>query len=104
MDTTDYDRHDIRLRDVVQHGDPKCPDDMASALVVTYDATYKPNSTFTEARSVSARLPFECILLLDDGVIDIDELSATERAWLRAESDGSIDFEGTENGPDGVAA
>ena len=101
---TDYDRHDIRLRDVVQHGEPKCPDDMGAALVASYSATYKPNSTFTEVRDVSVRLPFEMIILFDDGVIDIDELSATERAWLRAESDGRIDFKGTNNGPDGVAA
>lgn len=95
----EYDRHDIRLRDVVQNGESKCPDDMDTALVATYDATYKPSSTFTEARSVSVRLPFECIVLFDDGVIEINDLTETERAWLRAESDGSIDFEGTKCGP-----
>jgi len=99
--TDDYDRHDIILRDVTDADDPRCPDTLNGCLVVSYLTIHRPNSTFTEVREVSTRLPRELLALFDGGVLPVDGLDADERAWLRAESDrhsNTIDFEGTEAG------
>lgn len=98
-----YDDHSLRLRDVADADDPRCPDDMDGCLVVSYDVTHKPNSTFTEVRTVSTRLPTECLVLFEGGVVDVADLTATERAWLQAasaEHSNEIDFAGTERGPE----
>jgi hypothetical protein len=101
MGATAYTDHDIELRDVADADDPRCPDGMAGCLVVTYRAVHEPNSTYTEVRSVSSRLPRECLVLFEGGTIDVDALGADERAWLEAasaEHSNCIDFEGTELG------
>lgn len=97
----DYDRHDIILRDVADATDPRCPDTLDGCIVVSYRTTHRPNSTFTESRAVSTRLPREMLALFDGGVLPVDELDSDERAWLRVESDrhsNAIDFNGTEAG------
>jgi hypothetical protein len=103
MAESDYTRHGIRLRDIARPDDDRCPDGMdRDCLVVSYDATHKPDDSYTEARAVSTRLPVECLVLFDDGWIDVAELSADERAWLEsasAEHSNRIDFEGTKTGP-----
>lgn len=98
-----YDDHSIRLRDVADADDPKCPDDMDGCVVASYDVTHRPNSTYTEVRTVSTRLPMECLVLFKNGRIEVADLSATERAWLQAasrEHSNEIDFAGTEAGPE----
>jgi len=90
MATSDYRTHDIRLRDI-RNGE----------LVVSYNAINDANSSYTEARHVSARLPFECVALFNDGRIDVGDLTDEERQWLHAESaarSNAIDFQGTEAG------
>jgi len=96
---TDLRRHDIELRDVVSSDHPQCPDTLDGCLVVSYHAVNDMNATYTEARTVSARLPVECLCLFDDGTLDPAALSADERDWLRYESgrhSNEIDFEATE--------
>lgn len=82
----EYDAHDIRLRDVRD-----------GMLVVGYLAMAQHRSA-KMIRSVSARLPVECLALFDGtGVLDVDALTAEERAWIRSESahwGNEIDFEG----------
>lgn len=81
--TTEHstDDHTLTLRDV-------CGDELA----VCYDARGS-NPTAQMVRSVSARLPFECVVVFDGKpCVDPDALSDEERAWIRAES--GIDFEG----------
>jgi hypothetical protein len=100
-DASGYDRHDIELRDVADADDARCPDDMDGCLVVSYNAIRRANATYTEGRHVSARLPTECLVLFEGGVIDVAALDATERAWLQAasrERSNEIDFSGTEAG------
>jgi hypothetical protein len=98
---TEYHRHDIELRDIATPDDARCPDDMTrGCLVVSYNVARDPNSTYTEGRHVSARLPVECLVLFEDGTLSVGELSADEREWVTAASDGRIDFAGTENGPE----
>lgn len=94
---SDYRRHDIELRDVADADDPRCPDDMAGCLVVTYNAIRDTNATYTEGRHVSARLPTEYLFLFDGGTIDVSDLSDTERSMLRRSSaawSNEIDFGG----------
>jgi hypothetical protein len=96
-----YDDHSIRLRDVADSDDGRCPDEMDGCLVVSYDVTHRPNGTYTEIRTVSTRLPMECLVLFTDGRIDVSDLSVTERAWLQAasrEHSNEIDFEGSKTG------
>lgn len=98
-----YDRHDIELRAIADADDPRCPDGLDGCLVVSYNASHRPNTTYSEGRYVSTRLPRDCLVLFDDGTIDVAELSDTARAWLRAESaawSNEIDFQGTDNGPE----
>lgn len=102
---TNYDRHDLELRDVADSDDPRCPDTLDGCLVVSYVTKHTANATYTEIRDVSTRLPVECLVVFDDGAVDVTDLSREERAWLAAESDAhsnQIDFEGTKSG-DGVA-
>jgi hypothetical protein len=95
-----YDRHDIELRDVAPPTDDRCPDDMdRGCLVVSYNAVHRPNASYTEGRHVSARLPVECLALFEDGTIDVADLDASEREWVRdasARYGNTIDFDGTE--------
>jgi hypothetical protein len=97
-----YDRHDIELRDIADADDPRCPDEMHGCLVVSYNTSHTLNATYSEGRHVSTRLPLACLAVFDDGVVDVTDLSAFQRAWLRAESaaySNEIDFSGTDNGP-----
>jgi hypothetical protein len=104
---SDYRRHDIELRDVASPTDDRCPDDMdRGCLVVSYNAIRDANATYTEGRHVSARLPVECLVLFEDGTVEVGDLSADERAWVQrasAEYSNEIDFAGTDRG-DEVAA
>jgi hypothetical protein len=68
-------RNDIQLRDV-RDGE----------LVVSH-VTVGDGATFTEVYDTSTRLPLACLVLFDgDGVVPVDELDATERAWVEAET------------------
>lgn len=100
---SEYKTHQIYLRDVAPPTDGRCPNDMdLGALVVTYEAVLENNCSYTEGRYVSARLPVECLVLFEDGVIDPTALSADERDWLQAasrEHGNEIDFAGTKTGP-----
>lgn len=100
-------RHDIELRDIAPPTDDRCPDDLTrGCLVVTYNAVHEPNATYTEGRHVSTRLPVECLVLFEDGTIEVSDLSADERDWLQTESarySNTIDFAATETS-DGVRA
>lgn len=85
MHSTSMMRHDIELCDVRD-----------GQLVVTYAAEAE-NPTARMRRYVSARLPFECLTLFDGGTVDVADLTAEERAWVRSESayyGNEIDFDG----------
>jgi hypothetical protein len=87
---SEYRRHDIELRDVRD-----------GHLLVSYNVINDANATYTESRHISTKLPVECLVLFEDGTIDVSDLTADERAWLQAESDllsNKIDFAGTETG------
>lgn len=100
MEASDtYEDHRIILRDISDGETPH--------LVAEYVAINQTNRSYTEGRHVSTRLPVECLVLFDGGSVDVADLSAEERAWLRAESgarSNEIDFEGTETGPAVVCA
>lgn len=79
--------HDIRLRDIRNN-----------ELVVSY-RQIKEGRSYTAGRHVSTRLPVECIVLFDDGTVDVCDLTDEERQWLTAESSARsnpIDFEGVD--------
>jgi len=102
MTDATYRDHSIRLRDVADADDPRCPDEMNGCLVVSYGAINDKNATFTEGRSVSSRLPTEFLALFDKGKLNVSQLTAAEREWVRSESaahSNEIDFCGTETGP-----
>jgi len=86
----EYRRHDIELRDVRE-----------DHILVSYNAILDCNATYTEGRHVHSKLPRECLVLFEDGTLDVSELSDDEREWLQFESEqmsNEIDFAGTENG------
>jgi len=87
---SEYRRHDIELRDVRE-----------DHILVSYNAILDCNATYTEGRHVSSKLPRECLVLFEDGTLDVSELSEDEREWLQFESEqmsNEIDFAGTETG------
>lgn len=84
--TTDLDRHDIELRDIRD-----------GQLVVSYNAVDRANDSYTAGRHVSTRLPLWCLVVFDDGTVDVADLDDSEREWLAAESaarSNPIDFDG----------
>jgi len=103
MPDSEYTRHEIRLRDVATANDGRCPDGLDECLVVSYNADFQRNKSYTEARSVSSRLPIEFMDLFGDGdTVAVSDLSADERERIEfasAEHSNRIDFEGTETGP-----
>jgi hypothetical protein len=98
--TEEYDRHDIELRDVAAAGERYNPSDDRPCLVVSYNCIDRANATYTAGRHVSARLPVSCLVLFEDGTVDVSELAPTEREWVRYESarfgGNEIDFAGVE--------
>jgi len=102
-DADAYRAHALVLHGVADPADDRCPEDMdRGAVVAEYLAIYECNDTYTEVRSVSARLPPECLVIFDAARVPVASLDGTTRAWLTAASSAhgnAIDFEGTSSGP-----
>lgn len=96
--TDDLSENCIRLRDVADADDARCPDEIAGCLIVSYDSTLNLNASYTEGRAVSARLPTWCLVFFEDGCIDVSDLDVSTRAVIRKASavyGNEIDFAGT---------